>query len=273
MDRAAAAEGLWDRVVALVAGLSAHDWSRATPCAGWDVRDLVGHLSGLQVAFDTGRVEPPPRHAAPQPGLAALDVRTNAGVIARRGWSREELLAELATARAGHVRRLAAVASWDAPTVGPLGGTREDGLFRVRMFDLWVHLQDLRMALGQPVEADDDSPAAAVAHGYVWERVPFLLGKRVGAPEGSTLRLTFSAPLDVDTVVEVRGGRARLNPEADAGICVVAGAPAGLTMLACGRATPEHWRSERMLHWRGSLAEAFVARARLFETPSADRAS
>jgi uncharacterized protein (TIGR03083 family) len=35
-----------ERLVETFGGLSAHDWSRPTPCDGWSVRDLAGHVVG-----------------------------------------------------------------------------------------------------------------------------------------------------------------------------------------------------------------------------------
>lgn len=268
MDRAETAAGLWDRVVDQVAALGQDDWHRPTPCAGWDVHDLVGHLSGVQVAFDSRRVEPVPEGWAPDPGLAPLDAATAAVAAARADWMREQLVAELSEARDGHVARLAAVEDWEAPTEGPLGPTTEDGLFRVRMFDVWVHLQDLRAALGEPVEAEDISPAAAVAHRYVWDRVPWLVAKRVGAPEGWALHFALGPPLDLDAVVAVRGGRAVVEPDGAAGDSAVRGAPAALTLLAAGRGDPSSWRADRLLDWEGDRGETFVARARLFAAPA-----
>jgi uncharacterized protein (TIGR03083 family) len=264
VDRAEAAAGLWDRIVDEVAELSDADWRRETPCADWDVHDLVGHLSGIQVQFDSGTPVEPPEGWAPPEGTSPMDAWTGAAVAARRDWLREDVLTELRHARNGHVDRLRQVEDWDAAAEGPLGPTTEAGLFEVRMFDLWVHLQDLRVAVGKEVEREDIAPAAAVAHRYVLDRVPWLLVKRVGVPEGTTLALRLGPPLDVDTVLAVRDGRGRFEPEADPGECAVEGAPAGLTLLATGRLGPEQLRSDGLLTWSGVRGAEFVERARLF---------
>jgi uncharacterized protein (TIGR03083 family) len=264
MDRAEAAAGLWDRIIDEVTELADADWSRSTPCPGWDVHDLIGHLSGLQVQFDGGDTVPPPEGWEPDPDLPPMDAWTAAGVAARRDWLREDLLTELRHARNGHVDRLSKVEDWSAPADGPLGRTTEDGLFQVRMFDLWVHLQDLRVTLGKDVEADDISPAASVCHGYVFGLAPWLFVKRAGAQEHATMALRFGPPLDVDTVVEVSMGRGRLTPEADPGECAVTGKPAGLTLLAAGRRDAAALREAGLLDWSGPRGEEFVQRARLF---------
>lgn len=264
MTRADVARELWDRIVALVDELGEDDWTRETPCAGWDVRDLVGHLSGTQVMFDTGTAVRPPDGWEPPAGATPLDTWTEAGVAARLGWDRARLRAELQQARDGHVARLEGVTDWSAPADGPIGPTTEDGLLQVRMFDLWVHLQDLREALGGPAEVDDTSRAAAIAHRHVIDRVPYLFVKRAGAQELATMRLRLGAPVELDTVVEVSGGRGRFNPDADPGTCAVEGSPGALTLLVAGRHDAPHWSARGVLAWTGPRGEEFVERARFF---------
>jgi uncharacterized protein (TIGR03086 family) len=46
MDHIDALDRAWKDGGDLVAGLSAADLGRTTPCAGWDVRDLLGHALG-----------------------------------------------------------------------------------------------------------------------------------------------------------------------------------------------------------------------------------
>jgi uncharacterized protein (TIGR03083 family) len=264
MTRAEAAGHLWGRIITLVDELGEDDWSRGTPCAGWDVRDLLGHLSGTQVMFDAGTAVPPPPGWEPPAGAAPLDAWTEVGVAARRGWDRARLRAELEQARDGHVARLEGVTDWSAPAEGPVGPTTEDGLLQVRMFDLWVHLQDLHEALGRPADVDDASRAAAMAHRHVIDRVPYLFVKRAGAQEHATMRVRLGAPVDLDTVVEVAGGRGRFNPDADPGACAVEGSPGALTLLVAGRHDAAHWSDRGVLTWSGSRAEEFVERARFF---------
>jgi uncharacterized protein (TIGR03083 family) len=264
MDRAAAAADLWDRIIVLVDDLAETDWQQPTPCPGWTVHDLIGHLSGLQTGFDSGAHVPAPQGWEPDPTASPVDAWTGMGVAARRGWSGEQLRTELGQAREGHVARLSAVDDWSAEADGPIGRTSEDGLFQVRMMDVWVHLQDLRSALGLPLETDDTSDAAAAAHGYVVGLVPWLYVRKAGAQEHATMRLTVGAPVDLDTVLEVSMGRARHNPDADPGVCGVTASAAGLTLLAVGRFGASQLRALGQLDWSGPRGEEFVERARLF---------
>jgi uncharacterized protein (TIGR03083 family) len=261
VSRPEAASALWDRLAD--AAREVEDWSLPVPaCPGWDVHDLIGHCSGIQRFFDAGvSPSPPPGWDAPE-DAGASDAWTARAVAARRDWSRDDVMAELAAAREGHADRLNAVTDWDAPALGPVGETTEDGLFRIRCYDLWVHLQDLREAVGAPMDLDDRSEAAVVAHQFVVELVPWLFAKRAGAGDGASLRLVLGAPLDVDRTVAVSGRRAAWTDQ-ERGDDLLEGAPAALTMLASGRRDPSAWRADGLLDWSGPSATTFVTHARL----------
>ena len=57
-------------------------------------------------------------------------------------------------------------------------GTRD--LLPFRVFDAWVHEQDMRRAVGRP--GDLDTPVAAAALDRIVGTMPFVVGKRAGAP-------------------------------------------------------------------------------------------
>lgn len=262
---AAAMEELWTAVVDTVLPLTPEQWAAPVPwCPGWTVADLVGHLAGLQGAFNGApQPEPAAGWTAP-PGTSPLDEMVGAMVAARTSWTPEQRVAELQEAARSHAKALAAIDDWSEETTGPVGPTTKEGLYRVRAFDVWVHLQDLREALGQPVDLHDSREAAAAAYDHVLRIVPWLYGKRVGAPEGATLRVQLGAPTNHDSVLIITGGRARWDAEADPADCSVSATPAAFTLLTSGRGAPQRWRDAGALTWTGRRGEDFVARARMF---------
>lgn len=149
-------------------------------------------------------------------------------------------------------------------TQGPAGPTTHDGLFHSRAFDVWVHVRDLREALGEPLDLTDACEGAAAAHNFVLGLLPWMFAKRAGAPEGATMRVALGTPLDHDSVLCMRDGRATWDPTADPGDCALTGLPAALTLLVAGRGSPQRWRDAGALNWDGNRGEEFVERARLF---------
>ncbi|MPZ73051.1 MAG: maleylpyruvate isomerase family mycothiol-dependent enzyme [Nitriliruptorales bacterium] len=263
--RHAAMAGLWRQAVDLAESLDTQAWGRQVPWTpAWTVADLVSHLSGLQSMMN-GESQP----AAPAPvevteGGSPFDHAMAGTVAARRGWTPAQRLDELHRVSEAHVATLAATTDWLEETQGPVGTTTKDGLFRVRAFDVWVHLQDLREALGLPVDVDDASDGAAAAHQYVLGLVPWMFAKRVGASEGATLRVTLGPPLDHDSVLAVVQRRATWDPTADPGEDLVNGSPGALTLLVAGRGTAQRWRHAGALAWAGARGGQFAERARLF---------
>ena len=49
MDVATLHRGTVDHWMRAVEGVGPDDWTRATPCAGWTVRDLVNHVTGEEL--------------------------------------------------------------------------------------------------------------------------------------------------------------------------------------------------------------------------------
>lgn len=264
-DPAAAVADLWDRIIEVAAALDDEDWDRPTPCADWDVHDLLAHCAAAQVEFDGGPMVAPPREWRPPDGMSPLDRRAAGGVVARRGWGPDEIRTELRAARDGHVTRLRRVDDWERGTPGPHGSTTEAGLLAVRCYDLWVHLQDLHVALGEPIDVGDGSDAAVTAHTFVSDRAPYLLARKATDGRDTSLRMTIAAPAPLDATVLVRDGRGMFATTAEPSSSTVRAAPEALTLLVSGREEPETWRDRGLLDWVGPVADAFVRKARLFD--------
>lgn len=263
MDRSAVMAQLWDDVIDLVGSIEPDQWDVTVDwCPLWRVADLVSHLGGLQSAYNGAPQPSPPPGWEPPPDGSVFDEVMAPAIAARADWDPPRRLAELRSAAAAHVEALASVQDWEQEAAGPTGPTTEAGLFEVRVFDVWIHLQDLRETLGLPVPADDTSPAAATACEYVVGRVPWMFVKRVGAGEGDAVQLSLGPPVNRDAVVRVVNGRAAwFDDEAEDQVWAFPGA---LTLLVSGRGTPARWREAGALRFDGVQAAAFADRARLF---------
>lgn len=267
---AAAAAALWDDIIDLAAGLDPGDWARPTPCPRWSVQDVLAHMSGLQTQFDGSAPQPsPPEGWTPPAELGPLDVWTEAGVVARRGWSPAQVREELGLAREGNIATLEA-ADPEAETVGPRGPTTMRALYGVRMFDLWTHVQDIAIATGQPVDTVGGSAAARDGGRYIFGSVPVLAAKRAGLTEGRRLRIVLTGDEGFDGVLTMADGRARWSDDPTDGSPAaepdgeVRAAPGAFTLLLAGRRSPEDWRADGVLTWSGDLGAAFVTHARVF---------
>jgi len=179
-----------DDLSTLLETLEPHEWSAPTDLAGWDVHAIAAHGAHLEAllagaAHDEVEIGEPP-HVR---GL--LGQFTEQGVVARRDRTPDELITELrSSATTRHTALLAdPPTDLDAPAPGLFGmiGWSTETLLRNRPLDLWMHEQDVRRAVGRP--GNLDGPAATHTADYLSESMGFVLGKRVGAPAGTTLVL------------------------------------------------------------------------------------
>lgn len=229
---------LWASIPQACDGLDARQWALATECPGWTVADQVAHIIGTESML-AGRPSPPSSDAEP-PAHVHNDIgRFNEAWLDRyRALGTDHLLADLHEITAERLQRLRAMteADFDEPSWTPVGKADYRRFMQVRVFDCWVHEQDIRLALGRPGHLD--GPAAEQALDEVVRGLGYIVGKRAGAPAGSRVRLAVHGPLErtVDVAVD---GRAAVVP--------VDGTPATtalrlrsdcLLRLACGRRSP-----------------------------------
>jgi uncharacterized protein (TIGR03083 family) len=193
-----------DRVSTLLRSLDEADWSRPTDLPGWDVRAVASHLAHLEselAGFPQQQVEVP--EAPHVRGL--MGQFTEAGPVARAGWSTTEIIDELDRAVAHRYDALVSDPPRDGAASGPgfagLIGWTWQTLLSNRPLDLWMHEQDIRRAVVRP--GGFDSPAAAHVVGVFLRSVPYVLGKKAGAEPGQSVRVVVTGPQQADVAAVV----------------------------------------------------------------------
>ena len=152
-------------------------------------------------------------------------------------------------------RRLSQLRSWptsrfDEVGPSPVGPVPYREFMRVRVMDCWVHEQDIRVATARP--GHRRGPAATLAIGRLASAMPFIVGKKVGAPDGTVVRfdLTGDEPRRVEVVVQ--GGRAALSEEAESKPTTEVRMDLEVFWrLGCGRVTGEAARGAGLVELRG----------------------
>jgi len=74
MEAQSALEVALEDTGAIIRGVGPDALTRSTPCAEWDVRDLLNHLVGQLWAFEARLAGTEPRHDAPPGGLPGTDL-------------------------------------------------------------------------------------------------------------------------------------------------------------------------------------------------------
>ena len=225
-----------DSLFDLLPGLADDDWKRDTDLPGWTVHDVAAHLAHLEsvlAGFDPG---PRPVRAG---GTSPSSDYTQSGVDARAGRSPAELVDELrrsVEARTEGLRDLPDPSTRPDITPGGVDWTWEV-LLRNRAIDIWSHEQDIRRAVERP--GNLGSGGAQVTTNSFAAGMPFVLGKRVSPPPGTSVvwRITGDVPLEVGAIVGDDGRAvARVTDTPDATLTLTT---ESFTVLAGGRRTPD----------------------------------
>ncbi len=199
----------WSEIAGLLAGLDDEQWARPV-LPGWDVHDVVAHLVGTERAL-AGAALPQVTPGIELTGHVHNEIgRANeAWVRALRGLSNADLLAEFRAVTAQRLTALAAMTAddFDAPSWTPVGEATYARFMQVRLFDCWMHEQDIRAAIGVPGHEDGEAARQSLAE--VTGALGYIIGKRGRAPDGSSVLIRLSGPIRRDLHVLVQG-RARV---------------------------------------------------------------
>lgn len=141
----------------------------------------------------------------------------------------------------------------------PLGAEQSLELaYRMRAFDVWVHEQDLRFALGVP--GNLDSAGAHVTRDVLLEALPKVVAKDAGAPASSAVVVDVSGPLEFLRTVRVDAeGRGSIDGAPSLGPAVTLATDwETFVRLACGRVRPAEVADRVKTEGDEALAQAIL---------------
>jgi uncharacterized protein (TIGR03083 family) len=204
---------VWSSVYDLATSLPEKQWQQPSILPGWSVGDTVAHVMTTELVL-LGDPEPE----------VETDVSSFTHVRNPIGAMNERWLEHYRARGRGAVladftdmvtRRSAALNSmtqedFDADSFTPAGPDTYGRFMRIRVFDCWMHELDVRDTLGMP--PPDDPVSARFAADEIVYSLPYLIGKKAGAPAGSRVcfDITGIAPGIVNVAVD---GRAAVVPE------------------------------------------------------------
>jgi uncharacterized protein (TIGR03083 family) len=197
----------WAAIEDLLGGLEITEWLTSTALPGWTVHDVVAHLIGTEFRL-AGDEEPP----------ASIDVTTldhvrNATGAANEHWVRalrpeppEAMLLHFHDVTRRRAESLSAISpdEFDVPAQTPVGIAPYRRFMEIRVFDCWVHEQDIRSAVGRP--GHENGRCAELSVDEVVRALGFIVGKQASAPDGSAVTIELIGPVyrTVHVVVEGR---------------------------------------------------------------------
>ena len=164
--------------------------------------------------YAAGRAVPAPRRTVAR-ARQEPDWRDQRGV--RRGLShhsRRRSARALSSHHALAIERLRGLGDeeWEKVGWSPEGERPYHRFQETRVLDSWIHLQDIRDALLEP--ADDHGPGEEIVVNRFESALPFVLGKKAKAPEGTVVRINLTGRLARTVLLEVENGRASARSRA-----------------------------------------------------------
>ena len=250
-------EDVWGDVVALCDGLSDEEWARPTDCPGWSVKDNVAHMIGTERML---LGEQPAAAGDASPGAHVRNDIGKANELWIATYRDRPGAAVLDEFRAVTARRLDALRAlpaeeWDREGFTPEGPGPYRLFMAIRVFDCWYHDQDMREALGRPGYLDGPVADMSVAR-IPPKGLPYVVGKKAGAPAGSTVVFDVAgAPPTIAPVHVPPEGRAVLLDAAPADVSVTISLDRRtFARLAGGRWSGERARAEGALRVDGDRA-------------------
>ena len=201
-------ERVWRTIADLCADFTEAQWKAATDCPGWSVQDQLSHLVGSESRY-LGR--PDPDHKPSDTSFIRNDIGARNEVVVdwRRAWPGAKVLEEFRELTAERLQGLRAMMpeDFEVETQTPIGPGPVSELLRIRIFDAWVHQQDMRRAVGRP--GDMEGAIAEHAMGRIASAMPFVVGKKAHAGDGATVVFNVTGPTKLGMAIAVEGGRAK----------------------------------------------------------------
>jgi len=249
-------EQVFSSLSALGASLTEAQWKTPTQLPGWTVQDNLSHMVGTERTME-GLAATPHRSGDRSWIKNPIGAANENEVDARRTMPGAEVLAEWNEIAARRIATLRGAddAYFAVEAMTPTGpGTRADFL-HIRVLDCWMHEQDMRRALG--LFGHQSGPAPGHTVDRLIRTIPIVVGKRAQTPEGGTVVIEITGPVERRVVTTVVEGRAQIGVEGNV-LASVRMDSDTFIQLAGGRATHTEatgWTAEG----DASLAERVVA--------------
>jgi uncharacterized protein (TIGR03083 family) len=237
-----ALEGCYSSMEVLCADLGDAEWRVQSLCPDWKVRDVVNHVTTMEAVMagwlpeDTGTPPPFERAADFLRESACLD---SAAFVERVRATYDRRRRDLASLSSADLER---------PSWMPTGPGTYGRFLGIRVFDFWVHERDITTPLARVT--DDTGFAAEIALAEVESSLGYIVGKKVGLPDGTSIAFHLTGPIvrELDVLVD---GRAKQVDQLENPDVEVTTDSTTFIQLACGRIDPQVAIDSGAINWKG----------------------
>jgi uncharacterized protein (TIGR03083 family) len=226
---------VWASILELGATLTEAEWKQPSLLPGWSNQDVVAHMLWSECALlgwpVPDHVAPPMEHVRTEFGAFIEN-----GVDSYRAQAGIEVLAQFAAVAEARIDALRALDAdgFGGPVTFPIGDGTVRGVLPFRIFDCWIHEQDIRIALDRP--GGWETSAVDLVFDRLFSSMGKVVAKHVGAPEGTVVVWRVGGARHA---IEVRDGRGRSVDAPDTPAVVLVFEPEVFLMLTAGRGNPD----------------------------------
>jgi len=185
-------EHVWVQVIEMCGTLTEEQWHQPTRLPGWTVKDNVSHLIGIENmirGLPADEVELPDDLPHVHNDVGRFN---EIPIEARRPKTGPEVLSEWEDVSADRLATLRELPEeeFDVVSSTVLGTLPLRDFMRQRALDSWAHQQDILDALDLPPVLE--GPAFEVTLARLTQALGYVVGKKAGAPDGTTVLVVLS---------------------------------------------------------------------------------
>jgi uncharacterized protein (TIGR03083 family) len=224
----------------LIDGLTPEQWRAQSLCPAWSAHGVIVHIVAIETVLldwrpDSGEnpLAAMPAHVRELSAMEPKDLAARYHEVAGRRLFALEAMSD---------------AEFDAPSFTPVGQATYGRFMAIRVFDLWVHERDITVPLR--LRTNDGGIAAEMSLDEVQGSIGYIVGKKIGVPDGKSIAFRITGPVTRGIFVKVDGRAQRVADLADPDVVVHADFLTFM-LLACGRVDPEVPIGQRHISWTG----------------------
>lgn len=244
----------WHFIGELMARQTDQTWRLpAKTLPGWTVQDIVSHIVGTESGLAGIPAPAATRDLRDLPHVQNdIGAANEQWIDSMRELSPAQVLDRFSSITSQRVEALDAMTQeeFDAESWTPAGKGTYGRFMQIRVYDCWLHEQDIRDTLGEPGHVT--GAPAEISLDEITSALGYVVGKKAGAPDGSSV--TFDVTGGVSRKIHVLvSGRAAIVDQLPDAATVALEVPFNLFVrLAGGRVDPEESLEE--IGMRGDTA-------------------
>ena len=230
---------VYDSFGAVLDDLTPTQWTAQSLCPAWTMHGVAAHVTAIETVLLGWR----PDDEHPFTTLPAVSTELSA-------LSPDELRAryhDVVSRRRDELQTMTDE-QFDASSITPVGPGTYGRFMEIRVFDIWVHERDIRVPLDLP--GDDSGPAAEMSLDEVHNSLGYIVGKKIGLPDGSGIAIHLTGPMTRRLCAKVDGRASRVDELTTPDVTLTTDSTTFM-LLACGRIDPDEAIHDTRITWNG----------------------